>query len=277
MTESCRREIGIAVQPWFRDHVFGGKTILPAVETLLILAGEVKKYNPKFAVNTMLDAGFAKFLEIGPDNGKLAAIVEISREDNDKITARLLSRVRKKAISRLIEHGRVSFARPGRFPPPPLPEFKENKAEFTVPAAGIYRELVPFGPAYRNIIGDLRLNKEGAWGRVRAPELAGFAPHDSTGAPFPFDAALHAACVWGQRFSTFVPFPVGFARRSINRPTQPGREYEIRVLPLALQDDELHFALWIFDSHGQLAEYAAGIRMRDVSGGRIVPPPWIRA
>jgi len=26
------------------------------------------------------------------------------------------------------------------------------------------------------------------------------------GSPFPLDAAMHAACVWGQRFGGIVPF-----------------------------------------------------------------------
>jgi len=35
------------------------------------------------------------------------------------------------------------------------------------------------------------------------------------GSPFPLDAAMHAACVWGQRFGGIVPFSCCFEKRVI--------------------------------------------------------------
>ncbi len=53
------------------------------------------------------------------------------------------------------------------------------------------------------------------------------------GSPFPFDAALHVACAWGQRYRGIVAFPVGFDRREIAVPTRAGETYRCRVVPPA--------------------------------------------
>jgi len=71
MTRQIRLSIDITLQPWFQDHRFAGKTILPAVETLIILAGEVKKYSPACNILQMTNARFGKFLELPADTAKL--------------------------------------------------------------------------------------------------------------------------------------------------------------------------------------------------------------
>jgi hypothetical protein len=82
--------------------------------------------------------------------------------------------------------------------------------------------------------------------------------------------------VLGQRHADFVPFPVGFARRLIARPTQPGGSYLTRVELVSRTRDELVFNLKIFDGRGEEYEAVTGVRMRDVSGGKIKPPAWIK-
>jgi hypothetical protein len=69
---------------------------------------------------------------------------------------------------------------------------------------------------------------------------------------------------------------VGFDRRIISRPTQPGGSYRTRVQLLSRTNDELLFDLQIFDDQGHIFESVTGIRMRDVSGGKIKPPEWLR-
>ncbi len=117
-----------------------------------------------------------------------------------------------------------------------------------------------------------------AWGRLQAPALPQIPDRvrDSIGSPFPLDGAFHAACVLGQRSADFVPFPVGFERRIIVKPTQAGGSYSTRVQLLSRSHDELLFDLQIFDDQGQIFESVTGLRMRDVSGGKIRPPEWIR-
>jgi len=88
----------------------------------------------------------------------------------------------------------------------------------------------------------------------------------SIGSPFPLDGALHAASVLGQQSVDFVPFPVGFDRRIIFRPTQPGSCYIVRVEQVGEIDGELIFDLFILDNGGLVYETVIGVRMRDVTG-----------
>ncbi|MFW8600674.1 polyketide synthase dehydratase domain-containing protein [Desulfobacterota bacterium M19] len=278
ITANLRHEINIVVHPWYRDHCFAGKIILPGVESLIILAHEVRKIRPECNIRQMFDVRFDKILELNPDESKQAVIIEINEDNNESITAKLLTKSRRKTISRLKEHGRVSF-RAGEADsyPSRAADLSPQEPVLTIPAQTIYQELVPFGPAYQNIIADLRLTKRGAWAGLRAPDLTTSEITALTGSPFPLDAAFHAACVWGQRFGGFIPFPVGFSSRTIINNTKPGETYRARVIPIALKTEEIIFDLWIFDQQGKLFESVSATRMRDISGGRMKPPSWIIA
>lgn len=272
--------VAIAVHPWFEDHCFGGKIVLPAVETMLLLAAEVKRSCPEIDIRVMKDVRFTRFLEIPSGNTTVAALVECSRNENGSICARLLSRVRFKAMTRMKEHGEILF-------PSAAESNRADTAISPAPLGGpvtavaadrIYRELVPFGPAYHTLQETLFLSGQGAWGRLKAPVLPPTVGsiQEIIGSPFPLDGALHAACVLGQRSADFVPFPVELGRRIISRPTQAGGSYVTRVVPVSRTSDELVFDLGIFDNDGQIYETVTGLRMRDVSRGTIKPPRWMK-
>ncbi len=271
--------VEITVQPWFADHCFGGKIVLPAVETMLLLAATVKRSCPEIDIRIMEDVRFANFLEIPPGSTTVAALVECRRNANGSICAKLLSRVQFKTMTRIKQHGEILFP----------PAAKSNRADTAispapltgpvteVAAARIYRDLVPFGPAYHTLQETLFLSGQGAWGKLKAPALpVGGSMQEIIGSPFPLDGALHAACVLGQRSVDFVPFPVELGRRIISRPTQAGGSYITRVVPVARTNDELVFDLGIFDNEGQIYETVTGVRMRDVSRGTIKPPAWLK-
>jgi hypothetical protein len=143
-----------------------------------------------------------------------------------------------------------------------------------VPSTTIYRELVPFGTAYQNIIGDLSVSPKGALAYLSGG--GNEADEDLLGSPFPLDAAMHAACVWGQRFSGIVPFPTGFEKRIIYQKTKKGGAYLGRVVPVKVNHESLIFDAWIYDLDGIMYESISGIQMRDVSQGRLRPPEWIK-
>ena len=145
----------------------------------------------------------------------------------------------------------------------------------SVPSAAIYRELVPFGTAYQNIIGDLSVSPEGALAYLSGGNYE--ADENLLGSPFPLDAAMHAACVWGQRFSGIVAFPAGFEKRLIYQKTKKGGGYLGRVVPVNVHQESLIFDAWIYDLNGVIYETISGIKMRDVSQGRLHPPQWIKA
>lgn len=258
----------IIVQPWFQDHSVGGKIVLPAVETMLLLAARCRAAHPDINVGIMENARFGKFLEIPPAATTVAALVECAISADGRVQAKLLSHMQFKAMSRIKEHGEIFFPRVTKTsqPPPNIDPAPPLHPTAEVDAVHLYRELVPFGPHYHTLQDSLYLTESVAWGRLQAPELPFIDPvQEIIGSPFLLDGALHAACVLGGRAVDFVPFPVGFDRRSIVRPTQPGGSYLTRVTMLAPTRDDLVFDLAIFNEDGQLYETVTGLRMRDVS------------
>ncbi len=278
---SWRTPVAIAVQPWFADHCFNGKTVLPAVETMLLLAAGAGADHPEIDIRVMENARFSRFLEIPAGSISVEALLEYEQKANGSILAKLLSRRQCTGMTRLQEHGEILFspAQASRSHASGIAPEAPADSAITIPAEQVYRELVPFGPRYHTLRDVLHLSGQSAWGTLKAPALP--APEEGAGevlgSPFPLDGAFHAACVLGQRSVDFVPFPVGFARRVIARPTQPGGSYCTKVALLSLTQDELVFDLGIFDSQGQVYESVTGVRMRDVSGGRIKPPDWLKA
>jgi len=274
-----QKPVTITVQPWFRDHCFNGKVILPAVETMEIMAAAVKKSGADALLRGMSDARFSKFLEIPEGATELSALVEYDDGDEGEIGVKLLSRTCFKKITRVKEHARIKFSTPpqnsGETTPvdQPLPTQPTGSVE----AKRIYEKLVPFGPCYHTLTGHLHLSNLAAWGTLQAPNLPkGLDMAKELGSPFPLDGAMHAACVLGQSLADFIPFPVGFARRIIHKPTRSGAQYSTTVVLVTQNSDELIFDLSIFDTAGKPCEKVKGLQMRDVSGGQIKPPDWIK-
>ncbi len=270
----------IEVSPYLRDHHFEGKVILPAVEMLIALANVFKLNFRQMSMNCLLKASFPRFLFIAPETQHLAVFVDIENVGNENITAVLLTSIKSKKseMSRTLEHARVEFATDDSAPCPAAPFRVVEKLEgkcVNVPAATIYRELVPFGTAYQNIIRDLAISPEGALAYLSGGNYE--ADENLLGSPFPLDAAMHAACVWGQRFSGIVSFPIGFEKRFIYQKTRKGGSYLGRVLPVNIDQESLMFDAWIYDLNGVIYEAISGIKMRDVSRGRLQPPQWIKA
>ncbi len=270
----------IEVSPYLRDHHFDGKVILPAVEILIALANVVKLHFPEMSTNCMLRASFSRFLSIAPETERLSVSVDIENAGHKNVTAMLLTSMKseKSGMSRLLEHARVEFTADDPAPCPAIPFQVAEKPGgkcISIPAATIYRELVPFGKAYQNIIGDLTISPEGAMAHLSG----GYDEADENllGSPFPMDAAMHAASVWGQRFTGIVSFPTGFEKRLIYQKTRKGSSYLGRVLPVNIDRESLTFDAWIYDLNGVIYEAISGLKMRDVTRGRVQPPQWIRA
>jgi hypothetical protein len=148
---------------------------------------------------------------------------------------------------------------------------------FKATAHSIYRELVPFKPSFHSIQGDLQLFRSGACATVKAlPDDPKDAFKTVLGSGFPLDGAFHAGCVWSQRFFGIVAFPVGFDKRIIYTPTVEHKAYTARVIPQYQTRGTLGFDIWIMDDQENLCEAVSGVMMRDVSGGTVKPPAWIR-
>lgn len=279
--ESTRLPLDIAIRPHLIDHCFKNRSVLPAVEAVEIMARAVKGFRPAADVTTMSGQQFDKFLYLDSQEGKITAYCDISVYENGDVKSVLATRTISKAggFARIKEHAAAIF--------PKKKHLIRNRALdlasalegfcFSIPGERIYRELVPLGPSFRNV-AMLHLSSEGAIAEICSPQDHATAdPSRQLGSPFVLDAAFHAACVWGQRFSGVVAFPVGVDQRQIVKPTSAGEIFFAHVAPIRVDPSLLIFDLRIYDSKGVFHEIAAGVRMRDVSGGTIKPPPWITA
>jgi hypothetical protein len=277
--EPVHISVDIVINPLLKDHHFQGKPVMPAVESICLLAASVKRLRPEADISTMIDARFNKFLYLSPDARRIKAVVAVGLTDRGDFAADLLTKIKSKstAITRTREHAGITFSQKKTkknqaLPFKPTDVWKEEG--INISAYQIYRELVPFGPAFQNISDDLKLSAGGAMAHIHTPPESLSRP-SLLGSPFTLDAAFHAACVWSQRYRQIVAFPVGFKKRMVCQKTRPDNDYMARIVPVSVDQGPLVFDIWIFDKEERLFEAVRGVKMRDVSGGRLKPPAWL--
>lgn len=266
----------IVLPAYLQDHAFEGRALYPAVESMQQLAAAAAGTN--ITGRIMGQAAFSKFLEIAQGQEEIDAIFELAPADGQSLTARLLTRQKMAAsgITRTREHARLCFFSDHKAAAiPDAPAVQTGEPVFRVRTEAVYHELVPFGPAYQNLSGNLHLETGGVKALIRAPQL----PESGgpLGSVFVLDAAFHAACVWTQRYRGFVGFPVGFDFRSVTRPAVPGGRYTALAEAGSGAMGSHDFDVWIFAADGRVCEYVRGLHMRDVFAGRRKPPAWICA
>ena len=271
-----RFEMALPIPPWLRDHHFAGRAVLPLVEAIGLLARLIAEKFPEIDVTRLNNANFDKLLVL-PEEDVLPIFIELERRDERQAYAALMTKKVGK-ISRLLHHAQMLFGggietAPGQSSKPPPPE-NGSAPSWAIIREKIYAELVPFGPSYRSLHGELYLQGDTASGTLIAPDL----PLSCPALPHPFllDGAMHAACVHGQSFCGFVPFPVGFAAMEVEKAgslQQPGRVYHTHCRLLAAAKNELRYNVRVWGDGGIMN--VAGSVMRDVSGGAIKPPAWM--
>jgi phosphopantetheinyl transferase (holo-ACP synthase) len=271
----------LATPGYLMDHHFQGKPVLPAVEAMEALTRIVRETYPQMRVDHLIDAGFEKFLFLSPHADQLDAIAKLETLEGGRLQATLLTRTQspKAAFTRTKTHVRLTFD-PS---PPPQHHLPQDTAAALkgactiVPPEKIYQELVPFGPTFRNIQAPLYISPDGAMARIQTPRKAYHSLNETNllGSGYALDAAFHAACVWAQHFKSIVAFPVAVDRRTLVHPTRPETTYFGRIIPKSISDVLLIFDIFLLDKNGLVCETAEGVRMRDVSGGRLQPPDWI--
>lgn len=274
-----RTSLEIEVGLYLHDHQLEGQCVFPAVEALIVLARIVQSNFSQARVDCLLKARFSRFLNVYPEKRTLSITVEVENTDQGGLAARLMTSVRSKTagIGRTLEHARVEFLVGNTFQNSvttwPDLDKPENHC-VTISANAVYSELIPFGPAFQNIIGPVSVWPQGA---LAALSGGGPGPDDTLlGSPFPCDAVFQMACVWGQCFTEYVLFPIGFEKRIIHQKTKKGGLYQGRIRPVAVDQQPFVFDALIHDLQGSITEEIRGIQMRDGSQGRLSPPVWVK-
>ena len=281
--ETIAISLAISVPAYLRDHHVGGLVVLPAVEALQTVA---RSKPATWGADPCRQerAVFHHLFRIDAGAGEIPALHEHARYADGRCLSRLttLRSGRDLRFTRRMEHVSVWFT-PGEReaaeveadpPPDPAEAIRPEGPTFTVSESRLYDELVPFGPAYRNVRGDVLLAETGVSATVSGgdfPEAVG-----PLGSPFPLDAAMHAACAWGQRYRNRVVFPIGFDRREILAPTRAGETYPCRITPLPDEGAVLRFDVRLYGRDRRPVEVIRGLKMRDIFGGKLTPPAWVR-
>lgn len=270
--------IDLFIPLYFRDHYWSGKAVLPAVESMEILAQAVLSKFPDVNPFFITDSNFLKFLEIPPKADYLSVNIRLQVEHQGAIKASLYSLIQLKnsGIKRTIEHASLFFSALTPEQLSPVLEFSAAMpaSAIKIPAAAVYAELVPFGPAYHNIQNKLLLAEHKAFAYIRA-----HVPHPAAyqlGSPFILDAAFHAACVWGQRYAGITGFPLSCKSIRIFNPPEFDELYYAQIIPLTISGLQFEADILIYDNQGICCQYAQQVLMRDISAGKEKPPDWIQ-
>lgn len=279
---AARRPVEIPHGSHLKDHCLEGRAVLPAVEAMEILACAAIGFQPGTGVTAMADLRFDKFLYLDSRAQTTAAFCDVVLHANGAVRAALATRTQVKpaSMTRLKEHAAGLFFSPEGGRPSAMPGLPTGlaaavvEAGETIEADKIYPDLLPFGPAYRNVTR-LRFGAAGLVADIRTPAepTEGNGNGRRLGSPFALDAALQAACVWGLRFADILAFPVGIDRRRIFRPTGPGVTYIGHVVPVRVEPPLLVVDLWIVDAAGRLCESAAGVCLRAMKRGWVKTDP----
>jgi len=267
--------ITVQPPPFFRDHHVEDRPVFPAVEAMEQLAADTCSRFPETDGRRLSDLRFDRFLQLdGPT--PVAATNRVEKNDDGSLRAALTTRIQSKktGIGRNLGHASLNFGQA-------RPMDKILSLDLAASLAGvcttvdperIYADMVPFGPAYRNICSDLLLSADGALARVRSPQPPDPRGNLYLGSPYVLDAAFHAACVWCQRYLDNVAFPVSIDRRTVFRPARLESVYTARIVPVQTEKEPFVFDIFIYDDEAGMCESAIGVGMRDVSGGRTRPP-----
>ncbi len=272
VTQRKRLPLAVPEGAYLRDHRFLGKAVLPAVESMELLAAAASFLYPEISCRDMSSIQLKKFFALDETSAECAA--DISRDGNGTVRASLVSQKKtgSRGITRSIEHVSLEFSVTGE----PL---REPPADLAAGVSGIcrsfdkkslYETMVPFGSAYQNVETAM-IGECGASARVSGGPATG--GHRILGSPFTVDAAFHAACAWGQCALNFTGFPVSLGRRTVLRPTEAMENYHARIFPTASERDSFRCDIWIYGHDGTPYECVTGLTMKDVAG--LSPPEGI--
>jgi hypothetical protein len=266
---------------WLQDHRFLGQAVLPGVWALEHLARVVGGALPDIALTSCAAVQFDKFLALpSPDIKVVDMVVDLTPSPKGSIEASLSTRhvAAKSGISRMKTHVRACFGPSLDYGAQGPPRLLDDTAKdvFEVPPDRLYAEMVPFGPVFQNIVSPVRLDAHGARAMVSGGDPRSEYASLKLGSPFPLDAAFHAACAWAQRYRGTVAFPVALQQRLIRKLTGFAQHYEAQIRFRGEEENLLLFDLSLNGADGRVCEMVRGLAMRDVSGGKLRPPDWVR-
>ncbi len=269
-------QLKIDIRNYIKDHQFNGKIVLPAVEEMQILASALQGIMPDINMSTITSAAFSRFIEITPDQNTLEALADFIFSDTEiSATLSTIRLSKDSSIKRKVEHAKLIFnLKNTETKHIPIDTACIIEGPVTeIPPEKLYEELVPFLKSYRNAVDKIYISQCGAMGTISGGTEKFFP--GPLGSPFPLDAAFHIACVWGQRYSGFTGFPLGFDSRTIYHQTEKNGLYHARIIPAITEKNTNFYDIYIYSMDGILMESVSNLKMSDVTAGKLKAPEWI--
>jgi hypothetical protein len=271
------RTLPVTLPDWpeLTDHTIQGKATVPAallLDLLVKAASGAGLSSASLEVPLIMrDAAFSRFLpadEIAHCTFEIALQDLATEGQPGAQRATLTSRISLAGgIHRTRTHAAVTLggqATAGFLPQP--------TTDFEVSAKLAYQALIPFGPRYQNLHGELHFGCAGASALVCSPEPA-FQEPSRAGCPYLFDSAMHLACLWGQRYAGVVAYPTGFCERVTPSPVAHGQRHCV-VAPTSITPQKLMFDVWLTDDKHTVCDTVTGLAMTPLASGP-KPPKWI--
>lgn len=268
---SVRIPLKVKISPHHREHRISGKTVLSAAEALGLMACVLCDVDTSQSRNAEL----LRFVPIDESTTVIDLEVELTPGDAGWVGAELLSRqnMGSAGLKRMLSHLRVQWG--GEIEAFLVPEEKALTVEgevFRFSAQELYADLVPFGSAFQNVVGDVLLANDGAVAKVKAPWSL-----KTLGSPFPIDACMHLACAWSQRYLGKRTYPMSYKARRVFDPTKAGELYTGKVEPRHADKDGFCFDLWVFDELGNCRDSIIGLNMQGLATDKSAIAPWVMA
>ncbi len=262
-----RYPIQICLYPFLQDHRIATGAVLPAVQSMQILASLITDQFPGYCSTTLQNVSFVKLLHLPAETKQIAAFCEAEILENKQLQLKLLTKSRSKSgIVRSLLHACLEV---GQGPEKQIASVFNGEDNFDgqIPVSDIYPGLVSFGENFQNIVEPVKVNDRGAITKVFGGNPV---PGPGTlGSPFPLDAAFQAACAWGRYYTQRICFPVSFQKRSIVRPTRPLENYKTIIRLKSQVVETLEFDLSLQDDSGDLYEQLEGLKMKEIGIGSV--------
>jgi NAD(P)-dependent dehydrogenase (short-subunit alcohol dehydrogenase family) len=216
-SEQVRRRLSLSANPFLRDHVIGGKAVLPSTAAVAWMADACEQRHPGYRMTRC--AGFQVlkgivFDETLADHYTLELKDAVRRPETGEIVIETLVSSRA-ASGRTLYHYRATFELGREVPPVPVLETLDLREVDAFDGAELYEDGTLFhGPSFHGIQRVLRLDQNGITLRCRLPAVSTEDQGQFRVGGFNLflaDVAFQACVVWARRLHGAASLPLSCA------------------------------------------------------------------
>ncbi len=268
-TYRLHRTLSLAANPFLRDHVIGGRAVLPTVCAIgwMINAGEnlypgytfaaVEDYRVLKGIvfdETLASDYLLELREIAASAGELQFAAQISTENNGKTRYHYKAHI---TLRHEIEgHGSTTAASPS-----PLPHLPSSSPA-SLSGEMLYTDHTLFhGPSFRGVEEVLHLSEEGLTLRCRLaevpPEVQGQFPVQTFN-PYLTDVQLQSLLIWAKRMRGVVGLPLRIRHGEQFRTGHFGETFYVTLMVQSVSEHSLVADVLVYDEHHALCSRVSG-------------------